>query len=95
MRFNLPDVILPSGEINPKWSEAYQEQSGCSYLESHTQRQAAIFAMKEPSLVTEKGKLNKVWLTWFKVNRKVSNNIALATGKRKLKTMLENSNKAL
>ena len=51
--------------------------------------------MKEPSLVTEKGKLNKVWLTWFKVNRKVSNNIALATGKRKLKEMLENSNKAL
>lgn len=86
MEIKLPRLILPNGNINPDWSKAYQEQMGVGHLEAHTQQQAAITAMAEPPLVTSKGKLNPVWVMWYKVCKRVSTNIATSVGKTKLKS---------
>lgn len=86
MELKLPKLILPNGDINPAWSKAYQEQTGASYLEAHTQQQSAITAMAEPALKTSKGKLSRAWVMWYKVCKRVSTNIAISAGKAKIKS---------
>lgn len=80
----LPQLILPNGTINPAWAKAYQEQTGVNHLEAHTQQQAAIVKMDEPPLTTGKGKLNPVWVMWYKARKRVSTKIATSVGKTKL-----------
>lgn len=81
----LPRLILPNGEINREWTEAYIAQFRCTRTTANLQRQAAIVSMPEPSLVTSSGKLSKTWVTWYKVCKRVSTNIAISTGRALIK----------
>lgn len=69
-------LITPKGDINQAWSEAYMAETGCTFLVAHEQLQLRIADMPEPPLTTGRGVPNPVWVTRYRVRKRVSTNIA-------------------
>jgi len=65
------------------------QQHGVSYLRAHKVFNEVVQCMNEPSLTNAEGKANPVWIAWYRLQKKVSSNVAKATARIRIQALQE------
>lgn len=85
-----PILITPKGEMNTVvWCAWYRAKTGCNVFKAQMVFNEKVQCMPEPELVTKSGKINKIWVKWYRMRKKVSSNVALAVAKRRQTAIAE------
>lgn len=85
-----PVLITAKGEMNTvAWSKWYRETTGANAVAAQYAFNERVQTMPEPVMEIKPGKINKLWIIWYRTRKKVSTNTAMNVAKRRLKAIAE------
>lgn len=89
---NKPEPILISskGEMNTvAWSQWYRETTGATAFQAQMAFNEKVSVIPEPDITLASGKVNPVWIKWYRMRKRVSSNVAVAVARRRLAAIAE------
>lgn len=85
-----PALITAKGSLNVgSWTKWYMATYNVSYLRAHKVFNENVQGMPEPAMADANGKPNPVWVTWYRLKKKVSSNVSKMVCANRLKDITE------